>query len=64
MDIDRVLNMYRTADDSKRISLFLGYRELRDQFAKIEQESEHEDFVIAMPWSKWFGKRHHRLVHA
>jgi hypothetical protein len=59
MDIDTVLNEYRAADDGKRLSLFLEYRELRDLFEKIELESAHEDFVISFPWS-----RKHRLAHA
>jgi len=64
MDIDTVLNEYRTADDGKRLSLFLEYRELRDLFEQIEQESMHEDFVIAFPWSRWSKRHHHRLAHA
>ena len=59
MEIDLILNEYRAADDGKRLSLFLEYRELRDLFEKIEQESAHDEFVIAFPWS-----RKHRLAHA
>ncbi len=67
MDIEKVLDAYRAGDANKRLSLFMGYRDLRDQFEQIEQESEHEDFVIAFPWSRkhhgtWFRK--HRLAHA
>lgn len=63
MEIDKVLDSYRAGDENKRLSLFLGYRELRDQFEKIEQE----DFALVFPWS---GKHHfpwnrkHRLAHA
>jgi hypothetical protein len=64
MDIDTVLNEYRTADDGKRLSLFLEYRELRDLFEQIEQQSTHEDFVIALPWRWWSKRHHHRLAHA
>jgi hypothetical protein len=52
MNIEQVLDEYRNADDSKRMSLFLAYRELRDSFSSIDQESPHDDFVIIrFPWS-------------
>jgi hypothetical protein len=60
MDTEKVLEEYRSGDDSKRLSLFLTYRELRDQFSSIEQESSHDDFnVIRFPWS-----RKHRVERA
>jgi len=60
MDTEKVLEEYRDGDDSKRLSLFLAYRELRDQFSSIEQESSHDDFtVIRFPWS-----RKHHVEHA
>ncbi len=53
MNIEKVLNEYRDGDDSKRLSLFLAYRELRESFNRIEQESTHDDFVIIrFPWRK------------
>ncbi len=56
MNMEKVLEEYRDGDDSKRLSLFLAYRELRDQFSSIEQESSHDDFtIIRFPWSK----KHH-----
>jgi hypothetical protein len=56
MNIEKVLEEYRGGDDSKRLSLFLAYRELRDQFSSIEQESSHDDFtIIRFPWSR----KHH-----
>ncbi len=56
MNIENVLDEYRNGDDSKRLSLFLAYRELRDHFNRIEQESTHDDFVIIrFPW--WRSKR-------
>ena len=56
MNTEKVLEEYRDGDDSKRLSLFLAYRELRDQFSSIEQESSHDDFtVIRFPWSR----KHH-----
>jgi len=60
MNIEQVLDEYRKGDESKRLSLFLANRELRDQFNRIEQESDHDDFtIIRFPWS-----RKHRLAHA
>ncbi len=53
MNIEKVLDEYRNGDDSKRLSLFLTYRELRDNFSRIEQESTHDDFVIVrFPWRR------------
>jgi hypothetical protein len=67
MEINMVLDAYRAGDENKRMSLFLEYRDLRDLFEQIELESDHEDFVIAFPWSRkhhfpW--SRRHRLAHA
>jgi hypothetical protein len=60
MNIEKVLEEYREGDDGKRLSLFLAYRELRDQFGSIEQESTHDDFtIIKFPWS-----RKHHVEHA
>ncbi len=56
MDINAVLEEYRKGDDGKRLSLFMAYRDLRDQFERIEQETAHDDFsVIRFPWSR----KHH-----
>jgi hypothetical protein len=56
MNIEKVLEEYREGDDGKRLSLFLAYRELRDQFSGIEQASSHDDFtIIKFPWSR----KHH-----
>ncbi len=58
MNIEKVLNEYRDGDDSKRLSLFLAYRELRESFSRIEQESTHDDFVIIrFPWRKKQAKQ-------
>jgi hypothetical protein len=60
MNIEQVLDEYRKGDESKRLSLFLANRELREQFNRIEQESDHDDFtIIRFPWS-----RKHRLAQA
>jgi len=60
MNIEQVLDDYRKGDESKRLSLFLANRELRDHFGRIEQESDHGDFaVIRFPWS-----RKHRVARA
>lgn len=53
MDIEKVLDTYRSGDDAKRLSLFLAFRELREHFDRIEQESSHDDFaIIRFPWSR------------
>ena len=56
MEIDKVLEEYRSGDESRRLSLFMAYRDLRDHFERIEQESSHDDFaIIRFPWSR----KHH-----
>jgi len=61
MNIEQVLDEYRKGDESKRLSLFLAYRELRDNFSSIEQESDHDDFtIIRFPWTR----KHHVLKAA
>lgn len=53
MEIETVLQEYRDGDEAKRLSLFLAYRELRDRFEDIEQESSHDDFLlIRFPWNR------------
>ena len=53
MDTEQILNDYRNGDESKRLSLFLAYREFREMFESIEEESSHEDFLlIKFPWSR------------
>ena len=54
MNIEKVLDEYRDGDDSKRLSLFLAHRELRDNFSAIEQENPHDDdfVIIRYPWSR------------
>ncbi len=60
MDIEKVLEEYRTGDESKRLSLFLAFRELRELFSRIEDEGTPDDLrVIRFPW-----KRKPRLAHA
>ena len=53
MEIEQVLDAYRSGDEAKRLSLFMAYRELREHFELIEEESSHDDFsVIRFPWSR------------
>ena len=53
MDIDTVINEYRNADESRRLSLFMAYRDLRDHFERIEDEDCHEDIALfRMPWRR------------
>ncbi len=55
MDIEQVLDAYRNGDEDKRLSLFLGYRELRDEFSRIEQDIEaaHSFTRRGPKWLKW-----------
>ncbi len=60
MDIEKILDEYRKGDAGKRLRLFLAFRDLRDYFSRIEQESPDDDFtVLRFPWS-----RKHRLSRA
>lgn len=53
MDTKKVLEEYENSNDGKRVDLFLAYRELREQFCRIDQESPHDDFaIIKFPWSR------------
>ncbi len=53
MNIEKIFEAYREGDEGKRLSLFLAYRDLRDIFIRMEQESPHEDFaVIRFPWHR------------
>lgn len=38
MKIDQVLEEYRQGDADKRMSLFLYYRDLREEFTRIERD--------------------------
>lgn len=49
MEIERILDDYRNGDEDKRLSLFLTYRELRDEFAVIDQDKELYEFSIPCP---------------
>lgn len=65
MNREKVLEIYRKGDADKRLSLFLGYRELREEFSLIEQESEHDDFVIiSFPWSRKHWHKKHLVPRA
>jgi hypothetical protein len=56
MDIEKILDEYRNGDEGKRLRLFLAFRDLRDDFSRIEQESPDNDLVLfKFPWSR---KRH------
>jgi hypothetical protein len=65
MDREEVLGAYRKGDENKLLSLFLAYRDLRDDFSFIEQESAHDDFVIIrFPWSGKHWHKKHLIPHA
>ena len=56
MDVETILDEYRNGDEGKRLRLFLAFRDLRDDFSRIEQESPYDDFaVFKFPWSR----KHH-----
>lgn len=44
--IERILDAYRNGDEDKRLGLFLGFRELRDEFSRIEQDIEAAHSLI------------------
>jgi hypothetical protein len=53
MDIEKILEEYRTGDEGMRLRLFLAFRDLRDNFSRIEQESPNDDFtILRFPWSR------------
>lgn len=52
MDIEQILDAYRSGDTDKRLSLFLGYRELRDEFNRIEQD-DGTDRPLEKRGPKW-----------
>jgi hypothetical protein len=55
MQLERILDEYRTGSADKRLSLFLCYRELREEFACIEQSDSADLFTAS------FSERHSRL---
>lgn len=60
MDIGKILEEYRSGDEGKRLTLFMAYRDLREHFTRIEDESSHDDLtLIRFPWS-----RKHRVERA
>jgi len=52
MEIEQVLNDYRNGDKDKRLCLFLAYRELRDEFSRIDRDHALDQFPIL--WSPTF----------
>lgn len=49
MEIEKILDDYRNGDEDKRLSLFLAYRDLRDDFTRIDQDMELYEFSIPCP---------------
>jgi hypothetical protein len=47
MKNDQVLEEYQKGDSDKRLSLFLYYRELRDEFSRIELDDSSDLFAAA-----------------
>ncbi len=46
MDSDSILDAYRKGDQGERLRLFLAFRDLRDHFSRIDEESPDSDFFI------------------
>ena len=46
MKVDQVLDEYRMGNADKRMSLFLYYRELRDEFSCIEQDDPADPSAV------------------
>lgn len=56
MEIEKVLQEYRDGDEAKRLSLFLAFRDLREYFENIEQETSGEQvFQLRFPWRRRQG---------
>lgn len=55
MRINEILDEYRRGNADKRMSMFLCYRELRDEFTCIEQSDPGDLFTAS------FSERHGRL---
>lgn len=52
MDVEKILDEYRNGDEGKRLRLFLAFRDLRDDFSRIDTESPDNDFVLfKFPWN-------------
>jgi len=65
MNTDEVLEAYRKGDANIRLSLFLAYRDLRDDLSLIELENAHDDFVIIrFPWSRNHWHKKHLIPRA
>ncbi len=56
MDIEKILEEYRNGDEGMRLRLFLAFRDLRDYFSEIENESPNDEFTLA--GLSWIGKQH------
>jgi len=53
MDVTTILEEYRNGDEGKRLRLFLAFRDLRDDFSRIEEECPDDDFsIVRFPWSR------------
>ena len=53
MDSEQILDEYRNGDEGKRLRLFLAFRDLRDDFSRIDQENPDDDLVLfRFPWSR------------
>ncbi len=53
MDVRAILDEYRKGDEGKRIRLFLAFRDLRDYFSYIDDETPVHDLTIPFPRFPW-----------
>ena len=53
MDIERILEEYRNGDEGIRLRYFLAFRDLRDYFSRIDEESPEYYFsIVRFLWSR------------
>ncbi len=67
MDIKAILDEYRSADEGRRVGLFLAFRDLRDYFSYIDDEAPVPDLTIfrfpRFPWKRLEDQAHASWLH-
>jgi hypothetical protein len=54
MDRNTLIEKYRNADPDERLGLFLGYRDLRDEFSRIDDDLPAES--AKKKGRTWWGR--------
>jgi hypothetical protein len=62
MEFDEALDEYRNGDADKRLSLFLTYRDLRDEFSRIDREKAVDESPIILSPTSIHGDMIHTIV--